>query len=118
MKALAWAESRATSARLTMRSFGLPGERSTLVEARAPAVACRLTSRVQGAAEVVPSVRPATSPAPSTAVVGATDEAPAGGAQDSATTAVIAASSPRLVWMPDTCTDATLATARFSRERV
>jgi len=118
LKALAWAESRATSARLTMRSLGLPDERSTLAEARAPAVVCRLASRVQGAAEVVPGVRPATSPAPSTAAVGATIEAPAGAAHNRATIAVMAASSPRLVRMPDTSTDATLATGRFSRERV
>jgi len=51
-------------------------------------------------------------------VVGATGDAPAGAAQDRAMTAAIAVSSPRLVWMPDTCTDATLATARFYRERV
>jgi hypothetical protein len=50
--------------------------------------------------------------------VGATGEAPAGAAQERPKTAVMAASSPRLVRMPDTCTDATLAPARFSRERV
>jgi hypothetical protein len=51
-------------------------------------------------------------------VVGATVDAPAEAAQDSVTTAVMAASSARLVGMPDTCTDATVATSRFSRERV
>ena len=83
LAALAWTPSRATRAWLTIRSFGLPADFTTVVEARAPEPAWRLTSCSHAEAGAEPTVSPATSPAPRTAERDATTaaEAEAGAAQ-------------------------------------
>ena len=118
LAALAWTPSRATRAWLTIRSFGLPADFTTVVEARAPEPAWRLTSCSHAEAGAEPTVSPATSPAPRTAERDATAAAEAGPAQHNVSATVSAPMMPRLSSMPDTCTDATLATAQFCRERV